>query len=720
MTPALLSVLVWIPFLLIAITSGIVFCLLGFKRGAAKAGISLGVTVLSSGLSILLARLLAGVIASRLTPLIQDLLGSSFQDLFEMEHFAALVTGCATAIGALVLFIPVFLLLLLIVKNLTSLVFTAKLPKPKHIGNKLGGLAIGLADAVLMTFLLLLPLYGTLNVGGNLLTAVSAFTQEEATHDGETASHDALSLPMLSLSTNGSIRPINQSSVSPAAKEEPTYEKFVDALCHTPLADVASLPLFSAMYDSMASFTHDGETVSVTKTLTTVSTVATAIGSYQKGEDGADLQMIDALDHLENVMTESNFFAGLACDVVSGSVEEDNILLSGYHGFSDKEILRQDMSALFDLTRSAVKNDLLSVILADEPNLAQVELGTFPYDMAEALNSTESLSQFKANLINTALDAVLTNAVSDEAQREELRNTIGTVSEMPLSGDAVKAEGDSLLLILHSATTMTDDSNAQDTGKLLGNLMEGLARHPSFGVEKVSAVAKVMMAESGLTNSDALVNAMTDALNQAVSRPIGEAGFGDFASTAITATDALQNIANGNTDTASLEALLKTDSATILSVKDTMSADLIASVGLDATTAEKAEALFGTLFETIAAKDYTDAEAKEEAEVLSYALSIMTAASGKTADTLTDVIPEPETLIHSYVKSDILTATVAKLTANQKKDPLALFDTLGKDAKTEMARYIENAGKNLSPNDAAEITKLSALADFLGIDVSLT
>ena len=39
MTSALLSLLVWLPFLILAVTFGIVFGILGFKRGSIKAAI---------------------------------------------------------------------------------------------------------------------------------------------------------------------------------------------------------------------------------------------------------------------------------------------------------------------------------------------------------------------------------------------------------------------------------------------------------------------------------------------------------------------------------------------------------------------------------------------------------------------------------------------------------------------------------------------------------
>lgn len=711
MTSALLSLLVWLPFLILAVTFGIVFGILGFKRGSIKAAISVVVTVVSTALSILLARLLASSIAGSLTPVLRNLLGGD-ANLLDMEHFAALVTGCATAIGALLLFIPVFLLMLLIFKNLTSLVFTKKIPQAKHIGNKLGGLALGLADALLVAFLLLLPLYGTLGLGSNLLSVVSAMEQP--------SSSDGLSLNVTLLGSEGTaFRPVNDANIMPV-DEAPSYAELLDMLCNTPLAELASTPLFSTVYDSMASFTHNGETVSVSETVTTVSNVAGAFLSYQKGEEGAADKMVEAFDEMETLVTESNFFAGLLCDVVENTAGQDDSLLAGYEGFSDKETLRSDLPAVFTLARSAIENNILSELMSGEPNLAEMDFGTFPYDMAEALNSTESLAKWKANIINGAIDTVLESVASNSedpaATVAELKEILGTVSETPLSKEEQKAEGDALHLLLNALTTAGDEDTSM---KMMGDIIEGLARHPSFGVDKVTQITDKLMESTGMGGGGAISGAIGDALNDAVSKPVGESGFGDFTQATVDATDALQGITNGDTDPAAMEKLLNTDADTLLKVKDTLSSDLLSELGLDAATAAKAKRLFDTLFETIAESDFSENETKEEATALSYALSTMTAAGGKETDELTDVIPEPSVLLDNYLASDVLTETMNKLTANGESDPLDLFDSLGKNAKKEMANLIKDTHAKRVGADASVTEKLSDLATFLGIEVKL-
>jgi hypothetical protein len=298
----------------------------------------------------------------------------------------------------------------------------------------------------------------------------------------------------------------------------------------------------------------------------------------------------------------------------------------------------------------------------------------------------------------------------------ELKEILGTVSETPLSKEEQKAEGDALHLLLNALTTAGDEDTSM---KMMGDIIEGLARHPSFGVDKVTQITDKLMESTGMGGGGAISGAIGDALNDAVSKPVGESGFGDYTQATVDATDAHEGITNGDTDPAAMEKLLNTDADTLIKVKDTLSSDLLSELGLDAATAAKAKRLFDTLFETIAESDFSENETKEEATALSYALSTMTAAGGKETDELTDVIPEPSVLLDNYLASDVLTETMNKLTANGESDPLDLFDSLGKNAKKEMANLIKDTHAKRVGADASVTEKLSDLATFLGIEVKL-
>ncbi len=675
MTPELLSLLVWLPFLCLAAIFGTVFAILGFKRGSAKAGISVGVTALSAALSVLLARAIASATASAssLLPMIAELMGG---DLPEGEHFAALIEGCATAVGALALFIPCFLLLLLLLKNLTSLVFTARIPKAKHVGNKLGGMAIGLVDALLVSFLLLLPIYGTLNMGGNLLSAVPILA------DGENA------------------------SIGEAAES-------LDALCRHPFSKMAGLPPFNTAYDSMAAFTHDGETVSVSKTVNTVSGVVTAAVSYKNGEAGASGAMLKAIDHLETVVTESRFFAGLLCDVAAEGLDGVE-LIDNYAGFSDKAILQQDMKAVFALTRSAIQNDVVPAFFEKELDLSAMELGTLPYDMAEALNATESLAALKASLIDSAIDALLTEAAGgDEAKLAELRAVIGKTDPAPLTGEPVKAEGDALYVLLSSAIKATDEKNTATTaavGELAGNLIEGLARHPAFGSDKVMAIADVLLglSEEGGEAGAAAKDAFKDVLDASLTKPVKEATFGKFVGTATATADTIAKLQNGEADAASMESILDATPEVLEQMETVVNDELLEALGIGEEQSAAVTPLVNTLFTAIRETELTSEEKTVEAEALSGALACVF-----TLDQSDDVLDVVNELVDCYLDSKLLGSVAEQLT-EEKEDPFDL--ALSSQDKNAIGDLLKETIAEASSEEAAE--KIDHLAALLGVELN--
>ena len=715
MSPSLFSLLIWLPFLIPALLFGIIFSILGFKRGSIKASISVAITAVSALLSILLARLVAGTFAFKLTPFVHSILGGNGETLFEKEHFAALITGCATALGALVLFIPCFMLLLLLLKNLTSLVFARGIPKAEHVGNKLGGMVIGFVDALLVAFLLLLPLYGTLGIGGDILATMSSL-------EGQSRGSDdvASQLNITLLSTDSTIRPTAQEAHRPVAADFSEPVTLLQSLCQAPLAKLATTPIFSSIYNSMASFTYEGETVSVTKTVQTVSHVVDAINAYQSGNETDSNRLARAFDQLEDLVTGSNFYAGLVCDLVENLAEDEDSFFVGYEGFADKEILRGDLPAIFTLVRSAVENNLLSMLMSGHIDLSEIDLGTFPYAMAEALNSTESLAKWKAGILNGAMDMVFESLADGEEGSTtvaELKALLGTVSATPLTGDARRAEGDSLYLILNALIADGDESSSM---KRMGDIIEGLARHPAFGVEKVTQLASKLMEVGEMGENSTILDTISEALTNAVAKPVGESSFGDFLQATVDTANALKGVADGKTDPDAMEKLLKADAGALLQVKETLSADLLGELGLPTDTAEKVDTLFDALFETISSANLSDAEAKEEAAPLSAVLTVLAGTDDKTGNKLTDVIAEPQAFLDAYLESRVLTETVSKLTSSADPDPLDLFGSLGKNGKKEMANLIKETHADHVGSDSSVTDKLNDLATFLGISLSLS
>ncbi len=154
-----LNLLLYIPFVLAVIITGIIYCIKGYKQGLYRALISLGVTLLSAGLSFLISWLLSFALSGLVTALIP-------QDLFDnmgslREILVSLLSGLVQSSMALLLF-GLFLLIFLIVLKIVWNHIKKDALLPQNKGMKWGGFGVRLVDAVIVAFLLLVPLYGPL------------------------------------------------------------------------------------------------------------------------------------------------------------------------------------------------------------------------------------------------------------------------------------------------------------------------------------------------------------------------------------------------------------------------------------------------------------------------------------------------------------------------------------------------------------------------------
>ena len=172
MSPSIITLIAWAPFLFLAIMFSLIFSFKGFKRGAAMAGISIGVTVISCILSILIAKLIALGVAGNFAPMLAKLLETAGLK-GGADDIAKIATSIASAFASLIIYIPVFIILASVLKPILAAVFKKIIPEPKHVANKVSGLSIAIVDALLLVILVTLPFYGTLALADGFVNIFS-------------------------------------------------------------------------------------------------------------------------------------------------------------------------------------------------------------------------------------------------------------------------------------------------------------------------------------------------------------------------------------------------------------------------------------------------------------------------------------------------------------------------------------------------------------------
>ncbi len=672
MPPAIITLIAWAPFLLLALVFGIIYTILGFKRGSARAGISIGVTALSCFLSVVLAKVLSGTVAGAATPMFEDMLGGS-----GVDQLAPLASGLASALSALVLYIPIFILLTSVLKPVASVIFKKIIPKPKHIANRLGGLTVSLVDALLVAFLVLLPIYGTLSLAGGVVGII----------DGE---------------------------------EE--VKEYVSAATDPFIVDVAGVPPFSTVYDSLMSCELDGKTVSVSATVRQAAAVLNDLNALNnlKISDMSEKDLIKLLDSAETLLLSNDIFTDLVCEKLVDEIPAVNFpgvgkieLKEYYTALSDSEQLKNDIPAVFDLAKGLVKSGMLEALSSKDKDMSKVDAKEASQTFGNALNHSSSISGFKSkvikDLVNSLSDDIISGGNDENGAVAALRDAISGMPEAPLSaGDAAK-EGEAIYLLLSGAVSGASEGSNQ--GQSLGMIIEGLARHPSVGVDKVVDAAGALISGSGMTVSDKLMESIESNLRSSLEMPVGESTFPEYCATAFNTIDALGGIADGNTDTESLKNLITATPESLEAVKESVSSDLMTELGMSQEQSETMQKIIDTTFDAIIGASCTEEEAEKEAEALGNILGILTDVSEapENADEVfTDEVVDD--IIDNCVNSKVINSVISELTKDEESDPLDVFGEMDDATKDVIENKID---EYISENGESEV--LDALKLLMGI-----
>ncbi len=686
MSPAIITAIAWIPFILLALIFGVVFGLKGYKRGSALAGISIGITVISCILSILLARLIATGVAGSFAPMLSKILeGAGLKG--GADEIAKLATSIAAAFASLVIYVPVFIILASVLKPVSTFLFKKIIPKPKRVVNKAFGVSISIIDALLLTILVTLPLYGTLALADDFIDTFSY-------------------------------------------KDDSGVMDYVSAATDPFIVDVASVPPFSTAYDTLMSCKIGNTTVSISGTVREAAVVlrhAEALSALKDG-DFSKKDVLALLNSAESLLTENKFATDLFCDYMGDKLPTVKVPGLGkvkideyYPSLTDSKQLRSDLPAFFDLTEAMVKSGMVEALVKKDGDMSKVNADTVSKAFGNTLNHSASLATFKSKLLNTVVDS-FSKEIIDEGKDKDgsvkaLCDAIAAIPTEPMGKEDAKKEGEAFYLLMSGLVT---SSNEKTSAMGLGMMLEGLARHPMVGVEKVMDAAGTIMENSGTKLSDSLLSKMEENLLASVNKPIGENAFGKYCNTAFITMDAFSGIAGSDKDENSKEAakeslkdLITSDKEALDAVKDTVSSDLMADMGIDDKHADAFKDVIDATFDSIIESDCTEEEAEKEAEALGNIIGAVSDVTDNPENT-DDIVKETAAeVINEVLDCKIATGMIQKLASKGKPDPLGLFTELTPEAKDSVEETIDEYIAEAKTED--EIAALEAFKIFVGI-----
>ncbi len=170
MTPQMIQILLWIPFIFVAAITVPVFCSAGYRRGTWNALASLAATVLATVVSLVLARALAEPVSRPILRALEEVFAS--RGGMSIGMGTVVIKGVVCVFMAMGLYFLLMLVLTILFKYIARALWGDQLQRSEP-GMRWGGLMVRLVDGVLYALLLLLPLYGSL---GNVLPVISSMT----------------------------------------------------------------------------------------------------------------------------------------------------------------------------------------------------------------------------------------------------------------------------------------------------------------------------------------------------------------------------------------------------------------------------------------------------------------------------------------------------------------------------------------------------------------
>lgn len=430
MTPALLNLILWAPFLLVLLVSGLIFCISGYKKGLWRALISFGVTIVSAVISIFLANILAKVITPSVMSMIP--LEEMFKDIpISASAIQEIVNGLVGSIISLVLFVVLMFILTFILKLVSNAIKRRALITTEK-GYKLGGLGVRFVDAVLYTVLLLLPIYGSIQAYVPTVQTVLNFVEIEGTEE---------------------------------------IKEYVDVLSAHPVVLMTKPSPIAAVYKGLQNFKVNDAVVNIPEIVETAGKTVTMLDDLSK-KDLTELgkEDLEIIDHLRDNVVGEDWFYAVAGEAVNSVKQGITNELDPEDEYSkmilelldmDKESFEKNCTALLDIVELLIKHDLINMLQGDDIDVVKLyESGCIP-DALRIVNENDQLLAIKTMVIKNAVAEMFSE------QPDKAAAFLKTLKLEKFTTDAqLKAEADAIGILI-----MNQNSGA---------VLEVIERHPMF------------------------------------------------------------------------------------------------------------------------------------------------------------------------------------------------------------------------------------------------
>lgn len=389
------NLILWAPFGVVGLLAALIYCIKGIRKGVKPALVSLAAIFAATGIGILLARTLAGVLAPALQGMIPP---EAFADMGAAGSMMELLAlSVISTLAALVLFMGIFFLLTPILGAAGKAVL-GRYTEPTEVtgGSRVGGAVIGLVTAFLYALVFLLPVYGSLAAYAPLVrSALDVLPMEDTTLEARTPTVQRLGTNTL---------PVNKTAAPAAYSDQQLLRDILDCILQHPLVEVSASAPVQQVYSSLSQVRHDQAPVNFADMAVTMEQLMTRVTAVTQApeeqkpalgrelvefcrtdvlnQDWAYAVYAMAMEQLPNMLPESG---EPAMDALVAEAAE--ILAVNQHEFRD------NAEAMLDFALVALDQKALAFF--EEPSYGALQASGLLPAAGRLINGTEQLVQIK-------------------------------------------------------------------------------------------------------------------------------------------------------------------------------------------------------------------------------------------------------------------------------------------------------------------------------------
>lgn len=476
-TLTIVKLALFLPFALMLTIFAIIYLINGYRKNLGRSLISLGATAAAVIASLLLAKGISWIAAPLLAKAVPAELLSNFAELGSFAD--GLVQGAIEVVLSFLLFGLFFIISLAVLKSLGKKISWDGL-NADTVGSRLAGMGVRAVDAVLVTVMLLLPLYGTIAMVAPPAAALARISADTA-------------------------QPQQRGNASPDAPEAEENEELMilEAVADHPALIPYKFGPGSWVYSGLSSFSMNGKSVDVNAAAQSLEGLLDRVQVVQAAVETEDEQVIlDAVQEVIDYTRKNVIHQRWSYNMVMALVGEldAQVELHAEELAEEEEVqaMYDQLRPLLDMSFEEYKQNgeallgfadwLLSVYdqYSDIDDVAKAEqlMQELYTRIGDLLNCSEQATGLKRILLQQAAQKMFDtmpdlddpSAADYYAARGDLPNTAAAFIGA-YYGDGIVAEKDRFAEAV-AFLNLTEATDAWDAA-------ESFVRHPLFGADAV-------------------------------------------------------------------------------------------------------------------------------------------------------------------------------------------------------------------------------------------